>query len=501
MTTTEDRFTPPRDEHNADHDPNPFENPEASKRALEASEEEHLRRNTFYSVADLAAQTTAPRARRAAQNIERNNLTRDVKYPPMLVVTGENLIRSHVPAEELPALDPLTHDQVVELKAEEKGQQRAAQYASLVQDRIQWKLADQEATKHVAAIDVADTALPPVVGLSDLLAEDDTETRYRIQDVFPSDGARILFAAPEKAGKTTLLGNLTRSLADGDPFLDRFEVHTTAKRIVIIDNEMSKGMLRRWMRRQGIRNMGAVADVVALRGQAGLFDLGDDRRRGEWAKRLRDLGCDFLIFDCLRPVLDALGLDENRETGKFLGPFDQLLAEAGVADAVIAHHMGHSSERARGDSRLVGWSDGNWKIVRDAPEDPASSKSFSALVRDSEPVPEGLLTFDPESNRLTYAGGSRAERKGRGTVDRRLEDVLRVLGDRHAEGVSWVTTTAVKDAVGGKKDIAAKALEEGLRLGLIEMEQKGAAKLYRLAAGDPLSAAAAKSPLQPENTD
>jgi hypothetical protein len=35
-----------------------------------------------------------------------------------------------------------------------------------------------------------------------------------------------------------------------------------------------------------------------------------------WAKALRDLGCDYLILDCLRPVLDALGLIENNEAGR-----------------------------------------------------------------------------------------------------------------------------------------------------------------------------------------
>lgn len=344
-----------------------------------------------------------------------------------------------------------------------------------------------EAQRRISSVKVAEVELPPVLGLADLLAQDDDPIQFRIEDVFPSGGARIIFAAPEKAGKTTLLGNLARSLADGDPFLGKFAVNTPARRIVVIDNEMSTGMMRRWLRRQGIRNTGAVADVVTLRGRAGLFDLGDDRMRGEWARRLGDLGCDFLIFDCLRPVLDALGLDENRETGKFLGPFDALLAEAGCGDAVIAHHMGHSSERARGDSRIIGWSDGNWKVVRQNPDDPTSPKFFDAQVRDGDPVPEGLLTYDPETRHLTYAGGNRAQAKADKTVEDKLTEVLRVLADRKADGYDGMNTTDLQKAVTGKAVTIRKALDLGRDRKEITVTETGPAKVYRLASGDPMA--------------
>ena len=125
---------------------------------------------------------------------------------------------------------------------------------------------------------------------------------------WPRRNARIICSAQYKAGKTTLVGNLIRSLVDSDPFLGRFAVHMPARRIVLIDNEMSLNTLRRWLRDQKINTVSAVADVIALRGKTAAFDLLDDRRRAEWATRLRDVGCDYLLFDCLRPVLDALGL-------------------------------------------------------------------------------------------------------------------------------------------------------------------------------------------------
>lgn len=358
-----------------------------------------------------------------------------------------------------------------------------------VEAQLRRLLVNDAAQRRKATIEAGTVELPPVTGLADLLAEDDDPVRFRIQDVFPSGGARIIFAAPEKAGKTTLLGNLTRSLADGDPFLDRFAVNTRAERIMIIDNEMSKGMLRRWLRRQGIRDIGAVADVVTLRGQAGLFDLGNDKRRAEWAQRMRDQGIDFVIFDCLRPVLDALGLDENRETGKFLGPFDQLLAEAGCRDAVIAHHMGHQNERARGDSRIVGWSDGNWKVVRHEEAGEAPKFFFSAKVRDGDDVPEGLLSYDASTGHLMYAGGNRSEAKAAGAVEKKLGEILDVLADHEVSGGVEMNTTEIKGAVGGNKAIIATALGLADERKLVTVRRQGRSILYRIvpAARDPLT--------------
>lgn len=249
---------------------------------------------------------------------------------------------------------------------------------------------------------------PPIKSLTALLAEPDTSTRYRIDKVAP-EAARVLLSAQFKAGKTTLVGNQMRSLADGEPFLGQFAVHTQARGIVLIDDEMSENTMRRWLRDQGIVNTAAVADVITLRGRVPAFNLLDDRCHAQWVARLVDIGCDYLILDCLRPVLDALGLDENRDTGRFLVAFDGLLAGAGIDSATVVHHMGHANERARGDSRLQDWPDAIWRLVREADE-PSSPRFFSAYGRDVD-VHEGRLSFDPVTRRLTYAAGSRTDAK------------------------------------------------------------------------------------------
>ncbi len=329
--------------------------------------------------------------------------------------------------------------------------------------------------------------LPPVTSLDALLAQADDPVRMRIEQVWPSGGAKGSCAAPAGAGKTTFNGNLIRSLADGDPFLDAFEVHPTDDpvRVAVIDLEMNTSMMRRWLRRQGVRNTAAVVDVINLRGNPGLFDMGNDRLRDMWAQRLRDQGINFVTFDCLKPVLDIMGLNENTEMGKFLTPFDVMLTAAGVPDVLVYHHTGHANgpagERARGDSTLLGWTDVNLKLIR---TDVGDERYFAASkVRDAEePASEGLLSFD--KGRLTYTGGNRAVTAVNNTLEQRIIAVREALADQYTKGDKdhqGLTTTDLKAAVGGKKDITAKAIAAAVERGLVIVEKRGQGQPYTIA--------------------
>ncbi len=300
------------------------------------------------------------------------------------------------------------------------------------EDEVQYHLrqirAKDEAKRRYEEQNRAEVGLPPVRNLTALLAEPDTETAYRINDVAPA-GGRVMLAAQAKSGKTTLTGNLVRSLGDGDPFLGRFCVNGHARRVVVIDTELSENMVRRWFRDQGIVHTDRV-DVIALRGRVGAFNILNPERRTEWAALLR--GADYLILDCLRPTLDALGLDEHRDAGKFLVGFDALLAEAGITDALLVHHMGHDGKRARGDSRLQDWPDATWKVLR-LNDSPDSDRFFTAFGRDVD-VPEGRLDFDPATRRLTYSDGSRKADTHQAAREEVLGEIVSILAERLAEG-------------------------------------------------------------------
>jgi hypothetical protein len=254
------------------------------------------------------------------------------------------------------------------------------------------------------------------ISLDRFLAIPDEPINYRIAGLWPS-GGRIVLAAQWKVGKTTLTGNVIRALADGALFLNRFQ--TQPAEVTLLDFEMDPRKIRQWLRDQQIKYASHV-HVLALRGKVSSFDILDPVIRSQWAARIH--GSDVAIFDCLRPILDALGLDENRDAGRLLMAIDELLSEAGVPEALIVHHMGHSGERSRGDSRIIDWPDATWKLVRENPDLENSPRYFSAYGRDVYQA-ESLLEFNSETRRLALVGGNRKD----ASSTRLLEPLLEIL--------------------------------------------------------------------------
>ena len=111
------------------------------------------------------------------------------------------------------------------------------------------------------------------------------------------------------------------------------------------------------------------------------------------------------IIDCLRPVLDALGLDENRDAGRFLVAFDALMKKPPSADATSG--AAHGSRQRTRPRRLPAarLARRDWRLVREN-DDPSSPRYFTAYGRDVN-VPEGRLGFDAATRHLTYTAGSR----------------------------------------------------------------------------------------------
>jgi hypothetical protein len=243
--------------------------------------------------------------------------------------------------------------------------------------------------------------------------------------------------------------------------------------VVLLDFEMGAGQLTDWLGAQRIRADDRVV-VVPLRGRAASFDITDAKVRAEWVARLRQHRSAYLVLDCLRPILDALGLDEHREAGRFLTAFDALLTEAGIGESLVVDHMGHLNERARGDSRLRDWPDVEWRLVRQD-DNPASVRYLSAYGRDVD-VPESQLAYAPLTRALTLVGGSRADAKTTAT----LAAVIRVLT---AKGTP-LSGRQIKDALAAShpRDTVDAALGMGkLSGGLLVEPGPRNANLYSVA--------------------
>lgn len=282
----------------------------------------------------------------------------------------------------------------------------AAEFARDVEREAHRIRVREAARDHVGAEQAGVVELPALTRLDAFLDVPDEEVTHRVAGLWPT-GGRVVLSAVHKAGKTTNVGNLSRSLVDDEPYLDAHPV-VPVRRLVLIDNELDERMLRRWLRDQGIQNVGAV-DLVALRGRLSTFNILDPATRARWAEHIG--AADVLIFDCLRPALDALGLSEDKEAGRFLEALDELTAAAGISETLVVHHMGHSGERSRGDSRILDWPDAVWKLVKDAEdEDEATARQvyFTAYGRDVD-QPERLLAYDHGTRRLSIAGGTRRD--------------------------------------------------------------------------------------------
>lgn len=347
----------------------------------------------------------------------------------------------------------------------------AAEYELKIAEEAERQRIQREARRRVLAEERGPVPEPTFATLRDRLSWPRLEARWRIHGWQATD-SRVMLAAQFKAGKTTLVGNAIRSLVDGDPWLGRDRVEPIPGTLALIDNEMSESKLIDWLRDNGIQSDDRV-HVVPLRGRVASFDLLDARIRAQWAERFRGLGTSYLILDCLRPVLDVLGLDEHRDAGRFLVAFDALLAEAGIPEALVVQHMGHVAERARGDSRLRDWPDVEWRLVRQD-DDPASPRYIAAYGRDVD-QPEAALAYDAETRRLTIAGGSRKD----GKVDAALDAVLDVLAGAHEP----LSGRAIKQALAESehpRDTLDAALRHGVATDALTMiEGPRRAKLYR----------------------
>jgi hypothetical protein len=270
--------------------------------------------------------------------------------------------------------------------------------------------------------------VPSGVSLKEMLTLPEDPVRWRIDGWLPVDG-RVICAASRKTGKTTLNGNVVRALADGDLFLGCCPVTDVAGSIVVIDNEMSPDMLRRWYQDLRVVNADRV-HLFTLRGQGAALDIIDARVRAEWVARLRELpgGTSVLLLDCLQPAIAALGLSENSndDVSRFLVAFDALKYEAGIGETFIWHHSGHVEERSRGASRLRDWPDVEWRYMRErSPEGEeidAGVRFLAAYGRDVD-VPEARLDYDPATRRLTYVGGDRRRHR----IDRHAPAAQRIV--------------------------------------------------------------------------
>ena len=322
-----------------------------------------------------------------------------------------------------------------------------------------------EAKRRHAAKSAESVELPKSYTGQDFLSVDFGEEQWLVEGLIPTD-SRVLFLAQRKAGKTTMMLNLLRSLLDRDDFLNYFPV-TDYRRVSLIDFELSDRNLQRWLRSQSIHGIGAL-DVIPSRGRASALNVLDDRTRARWAQRLGDFGTETLIVDPIGPVARALGLDENTELGILMDAIGELKHEAGISEVVMVHHMGWDDSHGRGDSKQEDIPDAIVRLTTDDMNDLRAFHYLSAMGRDVD-VPKGLVTMR-EGNRLSFTA-----EVGAGKDDRYVSRIVEAI---EQEGELTSGAIVALGITGVNKNTISGLLTKAVGSGALEERREGTSKFY-----------------------
>ena len=257
-----------------------------------------------------------------------------------------------------------------------------------------------------------------IPNLGDELKLPEEEVDWTIENLIPT-GANITLTAQYKAGKTTLINNLAKSLADGTKFLNYFKPANHTGRVVIFNYEVSENQYRRWMKDIAIENAGNVT-LVHLRGKA--VPMISDYVRKEVVETLQSLKCQTWIVDPFARAFTGSG-DENSnsDVGVFLDQLDIIKERAGVSNLILPVHTGRAQEfgidRARGATRIDDWADVRWLLKKTD-----DGRFFSADGRDVM-LEEQMLRFDPATRHLTLGGSDARTAKKQNLEDLWVETV------------------------------------------------------------------------------
>lgn len=272
---------------------------------------------------------------------------------------------------------------------------------------LELEIEKQRIRKEAAEIlreEEASKAYKEPIFVRDLKAElqmPENEVPWVIRDIFPQ-GANISITAQYKAGKTTLINSLAKSLADGEKFLDYFQEPIHQRRIVIFNYEVSENQYRRWMRDVSVKHADHIT-LVHLRGER--LPLISDKVQRLVIGILKDLDCQTWILDPFaRAFVGSGDENSNSDVGIFLDTLDFIKKQANVDNLILPMHTGraqeHGIDRARGATRLDDWVDVRWLLSKTE-----EGRFFAADGRDVM-LEQQALAFDEATRGLRLGGAS-----------------------------------------------------------------------------------------------
>lgn len=265
-------------------------------------------------------------------------------------------------------------------------------------------------------------ALPTYThNLTKELQQPDEQIHYIIDRLWPN-GANISLTATFKAGKTSTINNVIKSLVDQLPLFGEFSINHEG-RIAFLNYEVAPNQMRRWLREINIRNTDAIT-LLNMRGHTWPFV--SDYVIKHTIDMLQHNNITTLILDPLaRAFVGSGDENSNQDVGIFLDTLDYIKDQAGVANLLIAAHTGRNAEqgnsRARGASRFDDWVDARWMLTKDND----GQRWFQADGRDVTLDESQLEWDDTTRQQIIHIGTTRkdhANKEKRAQVIQALRD-------------------------------------------------------------------------------
>ncbi|WP_168209211.1 AAA family ATPase [Agromyces intestinalis] len=347
----------------------------------------------------------------------------------------------------------------------EEAYDAVAEFEADVEEVVRRKEINREAERRLAAKTAAGSFSEFVkVSLREAL-ERPREVKPALIESLQMQGHKAFLTAQFKAGKTTLAGNVVRSMADGEPFLNRFEVFDLRGNVGVFDYELTEDDALDLYGSLGLRRAERVF-MQSLRGTG--FTLANEHHRDLAVNWLIEHDVQYWVVDPFGRALRGFGSEnDNDDVRVFLDTLDRIVTEASLLGVLMPVHTGRAqheigAEHGRGATVVDDDADARWILTKDT----TGRRFFRAEGRNGVGLDEVSLEFDPSTSQLWTGDLSRAESAGERFVGLVLNHI------EHNPGVSL--RELKKDIEGADKNIAA-AVKLAIRRGFVRMEQDGQA--------------------------
>lgn len=310
--------------------------------------------------------------------------------------------------------------------------------------------------------------------LTDALATPPEPEPFLIQGLAPARG-NIVLTAQYKSGKTDLvMGSLNRALADGVPFLDKFEVHVPEGGIKVghWNIEMDEAFLiDEYIRPSGYQNTDNLV-IASLRGYR--VNILSEVGRGWTVNWLKTNAVKVWTIDSIAQLARMAGVNENdnKEMGALLGAVDEIKTEAGVDAAFLIAHTGRAEqqegkERARAATIIDDWPDSRWVMTVDG-----SDVRYLQVQGRGTDLKSTSLEYDRETHRYVLGGMSKVEAAN----DGHIQLVVRVLNNCAPNPLTDnALRTKMKEIQRISNDVCTQAIKDAEESGFTERrKEKGA---------------------------